>query len=220
MKHFKFIALILGLLLFGCYQSNKKSTSMTEENISSSTDDKKQIQTIIRYVLGWADSKNSIDLLPVITDSSDRVYVGFDLNKHKQNLDKLRQTDFFANEFIDNYDRIILTLDKGLRNGKYHWLVGELPTFLFANNINPWIMCQDVPYDKPSPWDFIEIDIIQLANDKGLLNWKWGKGELNSNQRWKDFSYKFRVIKENGRWKIAYLQGFDFEESTRIDGQL
>ena len=219
MKHIKLTTLIFGLLLFGCNQADNKTTSVTEEKASTSADDKEQIQNLIRQVLNWADTKDSIDLLPTIADSKDSVYIGFDLDKHKQNLDKLRQTNFFATEFIENYNQIILTLDKGLRNGKYdQWLVGDLPTFIFANDVDPWCLCQDVPYDKPNPYDFIEINIIN--SDKGEVDWKWGKLELNSDTGWKEFSYRFRVVKENDKWKIAYLTGFDFKESTRKDGQL
>jgi len=219
MKHIKLTTLIFGLLLFGCNQANNKMTSVTEEKTSISTDDKEQIQNLIRQVLNWADTKNSIILLPVLTDSKDSVYIGFDLEKHKHNLDKLRQTNLFATEFIENYNQIILTLDKELRNGNYdQWLVGDLPTFIFANDVDPWTMCQDVPYDKPNPFDFIEVNIIN--SDKGEVDWKWGKLELNSDAGWKNFTYKFRVVKENDKWKIAYLTGFDFKESTRKDGQL
>ena len=219
MKYFKLTTLIFGFLLFGCNQANNNTTSLTEEKVSTSAADKEQIQNLIRQVLNWADSKNSIDLLPTKSDSKDSVYIGFDLDKHRLNLDKLKATNFFVTEFIENYNQIILTLDKGLRNGKYgQWLIGDLPTFIFANDVQPWTMCQDVPFDKPNPLDFIEINITN--SDKGEAVWKWGKLELNTDQSWKDFSYKFRVVKENDKWKISYLQGFDFKESTRKDGQL
>ena len=35
-----------------------------------------------------------------------------------------------------------------------------------------------------------------------------------------EFKYKFKITKEENSWKIAYLEGFDFKESTRKDGQL
>ena len=219
MKHLKLAIVILGLLLINCDRADTKTTSMIAEKEASLADDKVQIQSLIRQVLNWADSKNSIELLPALTNGKNNNYIGFDLKKHKQNLDKLRQTNFFAIEFIDNYDQIILSLDKGLRNGKYgQWLVGELPTFIFANDVNPWCLCQDVPYDKPNSWDFVEISIIHLDNGKGEANWHWGKLELNTAPGWKNFSYKFRIAKENNKWKIAYLQGFDFKESVRKDG--
>ena len=216
MKHIKLTTLIFGLLLFGCNQADTKTTSVTVEKTSTSADDKKQIHNLIREVLNWADSKNSIALLPVLTDNKDSVYIGFDLDKHKQNLDKLKQTNFFATEFIENYNQIILTLDKGLRNGNYdQWLVGDLPTFIFSNDHSPWCNCQD-----NDDWNKVEIRIIELTDNEGELEWTWVNLSADTHSSWKEFAYKFRVVEENGKWKIAYLAGFDFKEGTRKDGQL
>lgn len=216
MKNIKLTTLIFGLLLFGCNQADTKTTSVTEEKSSTAADDKEQIQNLIRQVLNWSDSKNTIDLLPVLTDSKDSVYIGFDLDKHKQNLDKLQQTNFFATEFIENYNQIILTLDQGLSNGNYdQWLVGYLPTFIFANDHSPWCNCQD-----NDDWNKVEIRVIKSADNEAELEWIWGNLSTDTHSSWKEFAYKFRVVKENDKWKVAYLQGFDFIESTRKDGQL
>lgn len=216
MKHIKLATLIFGLFLFGCNQADTKTTSVTEEKTSTSANDKEQIQNLIRQVLSWADSKNSIDLLPVIADKKDSVYIGFDFDRHKQNLEKLRQTNMFALEFIENYNQIIFTLDKGLKAGDYdQWLVGDLPTFIFSNDHSPWCNCQD-----NDDWNKVEIRVIKLTDNEGELEWTWGNLSANTHQSWKEFAYKFRVVKENNKWKIAYLTGFDFKESTRKDGQL
>lgn len=215
MKHIKLTTLIFGLLFFACNQGENKTTSATEEKVSTSTDDKAQIQTLIRQVLGWSNAENSIELLPVIPDSKEHAYVGFDLDKHKQNLDKLRQTNFFATEFIENYNQIILTLDKGLRNGSYsQWLVGDLPSFNFANDQSPWCNCQD-----NLDWDKVEIRAIKLTDKEGELEWTWGNPTANAQPSWNEFAYKFSVVKENDKWKIAYLKGFDFKQGTQKDGQ-
>jgi len=209
MKYIKLTTLIFGLLIFGCNQAGNKTISVTEEKASSSTDDKEQIQNLIRQTFNWVDSKNSIDILPVLTDSKNSIYIGFDLDKHKQNLVILRQTNFFAKEFIDNYNQIILTLDKGLRNGEYEqWLVGDLPTFIFANNQSPWCMCQDTPSAVTG-----SIEVMKIDNKSGELFWKWG-----ADSDW--INFKIRVIKENDKWRIAYLQGFDLKENIKKDGQL
>ncbi len=214
MKNFKLTILIFGLLLFGCKPTDNDSTSLTDEKAITTTDEKEQIQNLIRQVLNWADSKNSIDLLPVIADSKDSLYLGFDLELHKQNLDKLHKTNLFASEFIENYNQIILAFDKGLKNGKYEqWLVGELPPFNFSSDVNAWNLSQDVPYDNPNPFDFVEVNLLDI--DKGEVNWKWGKPELITEPSWKDFEYKFKVVKEDNKWKISYLEGFDFKESTK-----
>jgi len=230
-----FLTLALGIVLLSYNQNNLgaktaneqiKNDSIVEttmgqiENLQKfdNSKDKEEIQNLIRQTLKWADSKNSIGLTPVLTDSQDSIYIGFDLNKHKSYLDKLRATGFFANEFIENFNQIIITLDKKLRNHEFEeWLVGDLPPFQFKNDVNPWCACQDVPYDNPSPWDNVEIEIIELNNDSAQLIWKWGRLDLNTHPSWKEFSYQFRTVKENGKWKIAYLQEFDFEESTQTN---
>lgn len=220
MKNIGLLILFLGLILSSFNQKNKTATTTDNKlEIKETSDkslDKEEIQKQIRQILNWADSKNRIDLLPVVTDSNDSIYIGFDLEKHKQNLEKLRTTGFFTTEFIDNYNQIILTLDKGLRNGEYEkWFVGDLPTFIFANDVNPWCMCQD-----NMDWNTVEVKIISLNNEKGELEWYWGNLNSDIDKSWKSFKYKFRVMKEDNFWKIAYLEGFDFKESTRKDGQL
>lgn len=218
MKYIGLGILIIGLIVFGLNQKSVSNDSTTNKISPEVLSDKELIRNLIRQVLNWGES-NTIDLLPALTDSKNRYYVGFDLEKHKRNLDELRETKFFAEEFIENYNQIILTLDRKLKNKEIHeWQVGTLPTFIFANDVDPWCLCQDVPYDNPNPWDLVEVEIINLNSNMGVLDWKWGKPELNGAPGWKEFRYCFKVIKENGKWKIAYMQGFDFNESTRKDG--
>jgi hypothetical protein len=220
MKNIRLLTLIIGLIFLGCTQKKESNDSTIKQTDSVSatvvSNDKEEILNLIRQTLNWANSKNSIDLLPALSDSKDIAYVGFDLKKHRKNLDKLKKTNFFTSEFIDNYNKIILTLDKKLRNKEFdEWSVGEFQTFSFANDVDPWSLNQDVPYDNPNLWNLIDVEIINLESDKGELVWKWGKPELNTAPGWKEFRYKFRVAKENGKWKINYLQGFDFEESIK-----
>ena len=215
---------ILALFLFKlCYGNEHKLPVKINSNQTSTSEkisnDKQEIQQLIREVLNWKESKNSIDLLPALVDKKGVTYIGFDLEKLKRNLEKLKTTNYFSSGFIDNYKRIVLTLNRKIRNKEFQvWSVGNLPTFSFANDVDPWCLCQDVPYDKPNPWDLVEVKIIHLNNDKGDLYWKWGKTELNGSPDWKAFTYKFSVVKENGKWKISYLEGFDFEKSIRKDG--
>lgn len=205
MKHIGLVILMIGLT-FSSY-SQKSKTAITTENKHESV----EIKNLIRQVLNWTDSKNSFELLPVLTDSVDSVYVGFDLEEHKQNLEKLKSAGFFATEFIDNYNQIILTLDKGLRSGEYEvWLVGNLPTFIFANGASPWCICQD-----NMDWNTVEVDIISLDNEKGELEWYWENLDPETDESWEVFKYKFRVVKEDNIWKVAYMEGFDFKEGTK-----
>lgn len=222
MKYTRFVTIIFALCLFSCNHGNEQKRSFVKADTtykasksSGISKDKQEIQYLIRKVLIWTESDKSIDLLPVLTDSKDSIVVGFDLEKLKINLEKLKATNFFSSKFIVNYNQIILTLDKGLRNNKYDkWSTGELPTFSFANDVDPWCDCQD-----NLSWSLVEVEIISLNNSTGELYWKWGKAELDkSADDWKNFTYKFNVEKEDGKWKISYMQGFDFKESTKKDG--
>jgi hypothetical protein len=212
MRILRLTFLLLGLLHFGCNQTHS-------ENDSNTVDDKEQIQGLIRRMLNWS-SEHPIELLPVLTDSKDSSCIGFDFYKHKLNLDQLKKTNLFSEEFIENYNQIIQTLDRKIKSKEFDkWYpYGELPTFAFANDVDPWCLCQDIPYDKPNPWDLVEVTPINLNKIKGELFWKWGKLELKEDVGWKEFSYKFRVLKEKGQWKIEYLEGFDFNNSTRKGG--
>ena len=212
MKHIKLTTLVFGLLLLGCNQADTKTTAVTEEKTSVSTDDKEKIQNLIRQVLKWSDSKITIDVLPYTIDSKDSTCNGFDLDKLKSNLQELRRTEYFAEEFIQNYKQIIETLDRKLKNNEFEkWYpYGELPTFPFANDVNPWCECQD-----NMDWDLVEVKIISLTTDKGELDWFWGNLSQDTDKSWKEFNSLFRVVKENDKWKIAYMHGFDFKESTQ-----
>jgi hypothetical protein len=233
MRPITLLTILLGLLLLGCQEAENNIKSAVRETAAISSADKAQIQVLLQRALHWANSGNAIALLPVVTDSKDRVYVGVNLAQHNQNLAKLKATNFFSPRFIDNYNHLVLAIDAGMRSGHYEpWLVGDGPTIVFVSGGNAWCSCQDVPYDNPNAWDNIEISIIKQDKANVEAVWRWGKldlmvdpdelkadpGMVATNpvvKEWKDFSYKVLVTKESGKWKIAYLQGFDFKEGIR-----
>jgi hypothetical protein len=214
MKSNVFSLIIATVICFGsCARAqniNIEKEKQTENlKVANVQKDKEEIQKLVRQVLNWSESKESIDLLPVLTNSQDSIYIGFDMDKLKENLNKLKGTGFFSSEFIENYKQVILTLDGKLRNKEYiEWLVGDLPPFKFANDINPWCLCQGF-----SPEQCDDVEIIKIDSKSGELIWNWKKGT-----DWMNF--KFKVVKEDNKWKISYMQGFDYKESTKKDGEI
>jgi hypothetical protein len=222
MKTFKFIPFLLTACIVSCHQGVDKTQSISKtdsvkvETTVVITNDKEEIQTLIRNIIKWGESKNGLELLPALPDSKDSLYTGFDFKQLDKNLQILKASNYFSADFIENYRQIITTLDRKLKNNEFGaWPVGDLPVFGFANDVDPWTLCQDVPYDNPDPFDFIEVEVIKLDDKKGELYWKWGRLEPNTHPSWKAFTYKFNVEKENGKWKIAYLQGFDYNEGIK-----
>ncbi|MDR1516724.1 MAG: hypothetical protein LBS52_01265 [Dysgonamonadaceae bacterium] len=181
--------------------------------------DKEEIQNLIRQMLNWASSEEVIKILPMLADDN-KVVTGFDLDWHKANLDTLRATGFFAEEFIENYNQIILTLDKMVKNNDFGtFYINEIPPFRFASDYSPWCACQDVPYDNPNPRDYVEVKIIEIQNDKANISWTWGSPDPDKYPVWENFAYHFNTTKEGGKWKISCLQHFDFKESTRLPSE-
>ena len=75
-------------------------------------------------------------------------------------------------------------------------------------------------YQDYLDWEMVEVEIVNLSSDKGELNWYWGNIGEDYDPSWKKFTYQFRVAKEDGKWKISYLEGFEFNESIKSDGEI
>jgi hypothetical protein len=45
------------------------------------------------------------------------------------------------------------------------------------------------------------------------MYWTWGSLPKDVSPDWRTVTYKFNVTKENGKWKISYLQGFDIKRA-------
>jgi hypothetical protein len=185
-------------------------SKVVSHNTSS---DIKEIQNLIRKVLNWADADKTFMMHPCQADNKNRL-TGFDTKIISKNIEILQSTGLFANSFIDNYKKLVSTLDKKIRSGEYgECYADELPQYKFASDVDPWTLCQDIPYDNPNPFDYVEAIALKLDDNNGEFFWKWGRLDSNTSTDWKDFTYRFKVKKEDGKWKISYLQGFDYNEN-------
>jgi hypothetical protein len=167
---------------------------------------KNEIQVLIRNVLIWSDTCQAFDLLPVISNENDNHYLGFNIKKVSENLAILAQTGFFSKNFIDNYLQIVETFDKKIRNEETIWDVGDMPSFNFNMSyidLNPWCLCQGFSVSQ-----FGEIEVLNLNQMEGNLKFKWIQ-----NSDWIDF--KFSVIREDNKWKISYMEGFDLNDMPK-----
>lgn len=207
------------IILLGCKAHDKPNVSGMQIKMAvkvntvttDTTKDKQEIQKLIRNILAWAEDKKSTPvLLPYLINEKDSLVTGFDLARLKGIDDSLKITGFFSKEFIDTYNHIIQELDKKMKNKQIApFSAGEIPPFAFDSDSDPWCDCQDVPYDSPNAYSFVDVHIIRLNNTKGKLYWTWGNLPAYVSPDWKDGKYNFNVQKEDGKWKVSYLQGFD-----------
>ena len=200
MKYFKLTTLLLTLSFFACKEKATKNVSKTfkEQNQSNLTNDAAELEKLTKELYKWNETKSSqVDFDPIKKEKDDLIYTRIDLARHKQRLNELKETDFFTDYFIQNYNNIALTIDEKMVNKSFVYYVGELPPY--GNDANPWCNCQDNPDNY---WGKIALKNVIINNNTATYNWSWGD----------KFEYKVKAIKENGVWKISYLQGFDFNE--------
>ncbi len=172
-----------------------------------------EIQTLIRKTYVWLDVRKLNEGNGILNKKGTE-YIGFNLTEHKANIILLKNTGFFSISFIENYDKILLKQDSIIRNREAIWRSDDFEPF---ENVGAdwWCDCQDYPYDKPEEWNFLLIQTINLK--KGEFVWVFGDKKSKPYVNMQDHPYKFRVIKENEKWKISYLEGFDFAKRTKIN---
>ena len=185
MKMYK-IALIT-ILCFNCIVAMTQTTT--------------DVERLVKNVLLWSDT-TSIDLLPVIKKGN--IYNGIDTIMVNQGIIQMQKTNLFSEQFIDNYKKLIYTINERLHNRYYDdWLVGDLPTFSFANDLNPWCNCQGYYADH------IDIGITKENQNNAETIYRITIPY--------DFEFTVRIINQNGQWKISYLSGFDYEAGIKKD---
>lgn len=184
------------LLLASCH--NAESSGKAESpavKIADSNQDSIALTKLIRQAYKWHEkSINAMDFEPKTNRTTDTVYAGIDWTAHTNRLKAIKESNYFDKRFIVNYQKIAEDLDAALKSGKMVWPVNELPPFGY--DANPWCNCQDNPDNY---WDIIKVTDLNLNTDKADFSWTWGDG----------FTYKTKATKDNGVWKISYLEGFN-----------
>ncbi len=185
---------LLILLFFAC----KEKSNTTNGQQFNLRNDTTEIENFTKELYKWNETKNSHnDFSPLENKKTDSIYTNLDLILHKERIQELQNTKLFALQFIENYDKIGLTIHEKMQAKTLQWHIGDLPPF--GNGANPWCNCQDNPDEY---WKKIKIKNLIIHKQTATYNWTWGD----------DFNYKAQAIKENGDWKISYLEGFDFNK--------
>lgn len=205
MKYFKITTLLLSLVFFACNEKTGKNASETleqnpldiaKQNQPNPTNDTVELEKLTRALYKWHETKSSrADFDPLQKEKTDTIYTGIDLTRHQQRLKELKETHLFTDPFIDNYNKIALTINDKMVKKLLLYYVGELPPY--GNGANPWCDCQDSPDNY---WKTITLRDVMINDNTATYDWTWGG----------NFKYKVKATKENGVWKILYLQGFDF----------
>jgi hypothetical protein len=183
------------LLIASC--NNAESAGKGESptvKIADNDQDSIALTKLVRQVYKWYEKNaHNSDFSPKTNTATDTLYNGIDWTAYNKRVKTIKESNYFDKSFIDNYQKIAEYLDTALKSGREIWPVNELPSFGF--DVNPWCGCQDYPDNY---WDIIKVTDLKVVNNTATFSWTWGDG----------FTYKTSATKNNGAWKISYLEGF------------
>ena len=116
-------------------------------------------------------------------------HIGIDFDKERRDMDVIRRSGLFHQEFLDDYRKIGERIHRLLIKKKIKYAI-DLP---WNPDAYPWCECQDDPIYHSVKNIEVSPNIISM--------------------RWPAWSHE-RIVykKEDGDWKIAYLPRFDLEK--------
>jgi len=197
-------------LLIACKGKNKASridsittggnvVQVVERAMPGPESDSVKLTALIRKLYKWrqTDTLKHDGFKPLKRNANDTLYTSIDLDENQKAIEELKQTGLFASPFLNDYRRVAERMDKELRDGSSLWPEGELSTF--GDDSDEWCNCQDFPVDDY--WNIITLTKIKITGNEANFKWTWGG----------NYFYDVKAIKEDGNWKISYLQGFDMK---------
>jgi hypothetical protein len=174
-----------------------KKQDRIKYTLTNKTEDSITLTAFVRQVYKWHNKEitNDEGFEPKKRYSGDTIYKGLDFDAINFMINKLRRSGFFDETFLTNYRNIGLRMNKELKTGKVSWREGDLPPF--NEDADPWCSCKGNPGNY---WNRITLADVKFNKDGAVFKWTWGN----------NFYYNAKARKENGNWKITYLEGFDF----------
>lgn len=198
---------IISLLTSYSGQNNKDSTlSENKIAIGKLENDSLELTALIRLAYEWHMTMRLNDFPYKYVEPGDTLFIGIDWEKYNNNIEVYKQTDFFSRDFLDRHKRIALTLDTSIQKADIEWRNINDGIPLWDTNADDWCGCQDFP-DKY--WEKQTIYDLFISNGFASFYWTWDD-QLKANS----LKYKMTAKKENNKWKINSMEGFDYYYSV------
>lgn len=184
------ILLSVGIFIASCNQAGSVR--------SSRPGDSAEVVKLLKEIYRWhdKDQANSIDFSIIVQDS---LQVGVNYDSLGRRLNVLKQTDYFSSAFVDNYKKLADQVNNKLTKANPK-LLNEI-NFGFQE-ADPWTGFQD---DAPEYWNKFTITDYSATADSASLKWKIQIAD------WTSEPYAVKFSFENGKWRVAYLEGFDLK---------
>ncbi|GEM_PF-4667700 len=233
MKHLHSLVFLFLLLGFGgCHQKAvmQKKPDLQDKQVTQGQpaaapapdpqcqQDEADIKSAVRQLYKWYHTQGvSVDFPH--TESGD-FFTGLDEGAFELRVQQLKDSGLFTQAFLDNYTKIGHEIHRRLRTKEMIYEAGYTPPY--GNGANPWTNSLDVSSD--TYWNEIRIENVVTRGNRAVLTWSW-PGNYREMRITKavclqkaekaviieSADYQIEVVKENDRWKITRMQGFDFK---------
>ncbi len=201
---FCYIFLIGSLIVFAsCHEKDASSTPPAKAiTVNMNKQDTTKLNALLRNMYAWYETKCiKGDFMPADPAYDQNSFMGIDFDLHQKKLGQLRNSGFFSEEFINNYNQIARMIDTSLQTGQTTWLVGDLSPF--STGADSWCDCQDNPDNY---WETMSVKITQSNDSSATLLWSWPDKD----------AYQVEAVKEKGNWKISGMQGFRYADFAKM----
>jgi len=173
----------------------KDSTSAENSMQANDSTDKANIAQLLREVYNWYETKEFNQTYFDLYEK-DSLYTGVDTLALTKKINRWKTTNYFSPAFFEEYRSLAQKVDQELKQDKY--MVGDIPPYADADL---WCNCQDFPAQY---WNSLLLKDLVIKDNNASLYWTWSSKDYES-----DFKYHVKLQKENGQWKVSYLEGLD-----------
>jgi Protein of unknown function (DUF3828) len=200
MKNISVLVTFLFLSASAFLTNCSPKTQETEAKIDSTGIDSTQILQTIKAMYTWVETDTTQLSDFTLAYPKGGFCTGIDRTANDNRMTELKETGFFADEFFDNYNRILKKIDTEIKadTAKYKEGDGLETNYIDAS---PWCSCQDYP-DKY--WENMKIKDLVINGDEATAKWFWIWGDEKE-----EFHYAIKLKKVNNTWKISNLEGFE-----------
>jgi hypothetical protein len=190
---------ILTLYLLLLISSLSTGQTIKKLPTNNRTSDSTEIINLLKQVYKWHDNNQNklIDFDVIVKDSFQTALNYLSFNK---TFEAIKKTNFFSTSFINNYKKIADRINFKLTTA--HPKYPNEINFAYQD-ADPWTYFQD---DADKYWETFKISNFVLSTDKASLKWNV---KIKS---WTSEKYAVKFEKENGFWKLSYLEGFDIDK--------
>jgi hypothetical protein len=193
---------ISAIFLTNCtHPSSSKFGDQPDKQMISNTDST-ELNLLVRNIYKWHFSKPSNDFPYKFGSPTDSIFSGIDWAAYDRNIEDLRRANFFSKSFFAQHRGIAMSLDSSIKQASIKWRNINDGIPIWDTGADDWCACQDYPADY---WNTLTLHEFKFKQDTVIFYWTWGhKSGIQANK------YTLKAIKEDGTWKITYMEGFKY----------